>query len=428
MSKRKQSEGCRPMLRRTFLFLTGIALARVAADYFAIAQNRDSFLTLAGQLWQKSLAFLSKIQSNQTPQPLPNNPIVKSAKTNQPLRSNPIVKSPENSRAPQPSQPQIIRGSTNPIVKAPENSRAAQPSQPQIIRGSTNPIVKAPENSRAAQPSQPQIIRRTAKQAKSVQLGRKNVAGASFYLTTIDLADPEIYITIGLANNAAFANTSKATRGDEPFENMVARYRAAVVANGTFFGKDEQKSVLGNMVAAGKFLKYSRWENYGTTLGIKAGNQLEMVTARIEGKPDWSQHWFSLTCGPRLVKGGKVWLSPLSEGFKDSHVLGVGSRTAIGFPASRDKLFLVTFLDSLSLEAEAKVMQAIGCFEAMNLDGGASVGLAHQGEILLPPGRNLTNVLVVYDREYPAPTELKQSWERFQKGSRPTPDKSVFFE
>ena len=403
MSKRKQSEGCRPMLRRTFLFLTGIALARVAADYFAIAQNRDSFLTLAGQVWQKSLAFLSKIQSNQTPQPLPNNPIVKSGKTNQPLPSNPIVKSPES-------------------------SPAAQPSQPQIIRPSTNPLVKAPENSRAAQPSQPQIIRRSTKQAKPVQLGRKNVAGASFYLTTIDLADPETYITIGLANNAAFANTSKATRGDEPFENMVARYRAAVVTNGTFFGKDQQKSVLGNMVAAGKFLKYSRWENYGTTLGIKAGNQLEMVTARIEGKPDWSQHWFSLTCGPRLVKGGKVWLSPLSEGFKDSHVLGVGSRTAIGFPASRDKLFLVTFLDSLSLEAEAKVMQAIGCFEAMNLDGGASVGLAHQGQILLPPGRNLTNVLVVYDREYPAPTQLKQSWERFQKGSRPTPDKSVFFD
>ncbi|MCZ0904806.1 phosphodiester glycosidase family protein, partial [Microcoleus sp. HI-ES] len=90
------------------------------------------------------------------------------------------------------------------------------------------------------QPSQPQIIKRSAKQAKPVEVSRKTVAGASFYLTTIDLADPEIYITIGLANNAAFANTSKVTGGDEPFENMVSRYRAAVVANGTFFGKDEQ--------------------------------------------------------------------------------------------------------------------------------------------------------------------------------------------
>ena len=391
MSKRKQSEGCRPMLRRTFLFLTGIALARVLADYFAIAQNRDNFLTLAGQLWQKSLAFLSKKQSNQTPELLPNNPVVKSWKNPQILPNNPIVKSP----------------------KTPE------------ANATNSPLVQ----------SQPQIIRRSAKQAKPVQVSSQTVGGASFYLTTIDLADPEIYLTIGLANDAALANNSKVTHGDEPFENMVGRYRAAVVANGTFFGKDDQKAVLGNMVAAGKFLKYSRWENYGTTLGIKAGNQLSMITARIEGKPDWREHWFSLTCGPRLVKKGKVLLSPLSEGFKDSHVLGVGSRTAIGFPAARDKLFLVTFLDSLSLEAEAKVMLAMasrpasyGCVEAMNLDGGASVGLAHQGQILLPAGRNLTNVLVVYDRENPAPLQLKQSWERFQKGDRPSPDPSVFFD
>ncbi|MEG5057412.1 phosphodiester glycosidase family protein [Microcoleus sp. A2-C5] len=384
MSKRKQSEGCRPMLRRTFLFFMGIALARILADYFAIAQNRDNFLTVVGQLWQKSLAFFSKQQSNQTPLPLPNNPTVKLDKNPQKLPNNPIVKSP----------------------------KITQPN-------ATNyPVAQ----------SQPQIIRRSANQAKPVQVSSQTLAGASFYLTTIDLADPEIYITIGLANDATLANNSKVTHGDEPFENMVGRYRAAVVANGTFFGKDDQKAVLGNMVAAGKFLKYSRWENYGTTLGIKAGNQLEMVTARIEGKPDWSQHWFSLTCGPRLVKQGKVWLSPLSEGFKDSHVLGVGSRTAIGFPASGDKLFLVTFLDSLSLEAEAKVMRVIGCLEAMNLDGGASVGLAHQGQILLPPGRNLTNVLAVYDREYPAPLQLKQSWERFQKGDRPSPDPSVFFD
>ena len=378
MSKPKQAQGCQPMLRRTFLFLMGLALARVLADYFSVVQNRDNFLTLAGQLWQKSLAFLSNKQSNQILKILPNNPIVNSGKTNQPLPSNPIVKSLKKSPTVQESQSPIIKGS--------------------------------------------------AKAGKPVEFSNQTVADASFYLTTIDLTDPEIYITIGLANDAALANNSKVTGGDEPFENMVARYRAAVVANGTFFGKDQQKAVLGNMVAAGKFLKYSRWENYGTTLGIKVGNQLEMVTARTQGKPDWSQHWFSLTCGPRLVKEGKVWLSPLSEGFKDSHVLGVGSRTAIGFPASRDKLFLVTFLDSLSLEAEANVMRAIGCFEAMNLDGGASVGLAHQGKIVLPAGRNLTNVLVVYDKEYPAPAQLKQSWERFQKGDRPTPDKSVFFD
>lgn len=374
MSKRKQSQGCRPILRRTFLFLIGMVATEVLAQFFSIPKNRDNFFTIVGQLWQKVLALASTQQSNQNPQPLPSTPTIKTSSTHTPSVTPPA---------------------------------------------SVQPL---------ATPTKPPLVKPSPKKSLPLQVSRQTLAGVSFYQTTIDLADPEIFISIGLANNAPLANNPKVTHGDEPFEKMVARLGAAVVANGTFFGKDAQKSVLGNMVAAGRFLKYSRWENYGTTLGIKTGNQLEMITARTEGKPDWSNYWFSLTCGPRLVKQGKIWLSPLSEGFKDSHVLGVGARTAIGFPASRQELFLVTFMQSLSLEQEAKIMQAIGCVEAMNLDGGASVGLAHQRRILMSPGRNLTNVLVVYDKDYPAPKELKLSWEGFQKGERPSPDESGFFD
>jgi hypothetical protein len=64
-------------------------------------------------------------------------------------------------------------------------------------------------------------------------------------------------------------------------------------------------------------------------------------------------------------------------------------------------------------------MKAIGCIEAMNLDGGASEALAHRGKILIPAGRNLTNVLVVYDRNNPAPVALKTAWANFQNGDRP---------
>ncbi|MBR8828330.1 MAG: phosphodiester glycosidase family protein [Gomphosphaeria aponina SAG 52.96 = DSM 107014] len=270
-------------------------------------------------------------------------------------------------------------------------------------------------------PSKPETVESppTPNPGKPVEVTKKTLNGVSFYQTTIDLKDPEIFITIALANNASLANNGNISNGDESFAALVKRSKGAVVANGTFFSKDEEKRVMGNLVAGGKFLKYSRWENYGTTLGIKAGNQLEMITARQEGQPEWDQHWFSLTCGPRLLKQGKIWLAPQSEGFKDPHVLDVGGRTAIGFPASRDKLFLVTFLLALSLEQEAQLMQAIGCVEAMNLDGGASKALAHRGQILLPAGRLLTNVIVVYDTEHPAPAELKNSWQGFQQGERP---------
>jgi exopolysaccharide biosynthesis protein len=255
--------------------------------------------------------------------------------------------------------------------------------------------------------------------AQPVQVKKGKVNGISFYQTIVDLTDPKTFITIGLANNAAFANTIQKTSGDEEFNQLVARHRAAVVANGTFFAKNAQKTVMGNMVAAGRFLKYSQWENFGTTLGLRVGNQPEMVTARVDGKPQWHQHWFSLTCGPRLLRRGEIWLQPNLEGFKDPAVLGTGARTAIGFTADGKKLILVNFDTALNLQQEAQAMKAIGCYEAMNLDGGASKALAANGKILVPAGRKLTNVIAIYDGNHPAPSHLQQAWLRFQKGDRP---------
>jgi len=364
--------GKNKILRRTFLFLIGILIARQLTIFLSVAKNRANLLDLTIQLTQKLTAWLSSLKTSQAPQRLPSGSVIPKISINpQPLPSAPTSK---------------IR--KNPDV----NSNAVSPKL------------------KVASP----------KKGRPIKISRKNVAGVPLYQTTIDLTDPETMITIGLANNAPMANSSQGSNGDEAFETMVERYRGAVVVNGTFFGKDTQKWVLGNMVSEGKFVKYSQWENYGTTLGLRAGNKPEMITTRAEGKPEWNQHWFSITCGPRLLKQGKIWLAPKLEGFIDPHVLNVGARTAIGFPASGKELYLVTFLTSLSLIEEAEVMKGIGCYEAMNLDGGASTALAHNGKILIPPGRNLTNVIVVYDKNYPAPPEVKAAWQAFQKGIRPS--------
>ncbi len=254
-----------------------------------------------------------------------------------------------------------------------------------------------------------------ASQPSPLPVERITVAGGvPLYRTMVDLQDPEVFLSIGLANNATQANSSQFSAGDEAFSSLIRRYPAAALLTGTFFSKDAQKRVMGNMVAAGRFLKYSQWENYGTTLGIRADKRLEMRTARVEGKPEWDKHWFSLTCGPRLLKQGQVWISPKSEGFSDPHVLGVGARTAVGFPKSANKLVFATFLKPLSLQAEANAMKALGCYEAMNLDGGASVALAHRGKVLVEAGRRLTNLVVVYDVNHPAPQAVKEAWRRFQ--------------
>lgn len=254
--------------------------------------------------------------------------------------------------------------------------------------------------------------------AQPVQIGKSQINGIPFYQTTVDLTDPKTFITIGLAKNANFANTIQKTSGDEEFNKLVARYKATVVANGTFFAKNPQKTVMGNMIAGGKVLKYSPWENFGTTLGLRVGNKPEMITARVDGKPEWDKHWFSITCGPRLLRKGEVWLNPSIEGFKDPSVLGSSARTAIGFTQDGTKLVLVNFEINLSLQQEAEAMKAIGCYEAMNLDGGASRALASKNNILVPAGRPLTNVIVIYDGTNPAPTALQQAWLRFQKGEQ----------
>lgn len=362
--------------RRTFLFILGLVGTNLAYDYFAVAKNRTDLVNFLGEGFKKVRALLNQSESIADQTPIISTP------------------SPQPTLTPLSQQPNLPE---TPII----------PPKPQPSQVPQAPIAKA------------KPVNLTTQKGKPVLVELKSIHGISFYQTTIDLTDPEIFLEIGLANQATQANSAAKSYGDETFEKLVSRHPAAIVANGTFFSKDVQKRVLGNVVSKGRFLKYSRWENYGTTLGIKAGNQLEMVTARTEGKPEWNEHWFSLTCGPRLLKQGKIWLSPKSEGFTDPHVLDRGYRTALGFPKSQKQLILVAFLESLSLQQEAELMQAIGCYEAMNLDGGASTALAHNQDILIQPGRPLTNVIIVYDTNYPAPASLKQAWQNFQAGKRP---------
>ena len=249
--------------------------------------------------------------------------------------------------------------------------------------------------------------------AKPITVLSRTIAGTPLYLTTIDLADPETFISVGLANSATQANSNRSTRGDENFAALVRRHRAAITTSGTFFSMDAQKRVMGNLVSGGQFLKYSSSENYGTTLGIRSGNQLEMTTARIDGIPKWREHWFSLTAGPRLLRSGTVSINPRKEGFRDPAVMGSAVRSAIGFTPNR-KLLHVTFLTPVSLLREAQIMKALGCHEAMNLDGGTSLALAKGGRILRRANRNLTNVITIYDVQHPAPPGFRLSWETFQ--------------
>jgi len=101
-----------------------------------------------------------------------------------------------------------------------------------------------------------------------------------------------------------------------------------------------------------------------------------------------------LGAGPRVLMAGKPIFNPSSEGFSDPKILErAGARSAAGYTADR-LLYLIT-VKSARVRDLGGILQALGCVEGMNLDGGASSGLWYRGQYLTAPGRDISNALLV---------------------------------
>ena len=125
--------------------------------------------------------------------------------------------------------------------------------------------------------------------------------------------------------------------------------------------------------------------NSNVTLKIEPENQENVL---------WSKSYAVLEAGPYLVKEGKIIADPLKENFTHYKIKdGSFARSGIGV-TKNEKLLLVT-VNSATVKELALIMQKLGAFHAMNLDGGASSGLYVNGKYLTKPGRLLSNALVI---------------------------------
>ncbi len=97
---------------------------------------------------------------------------------------------------------------------------------------------------------------------------------------------------------------------------------------------------------------------------------------------------------PRLVQDG-VKYTQLDGGFTESRFTTMSSpRTAVG--TTRDGKLLLVSVKSAKIEQMRDLMLALGCVDAINLDGGASTAMYYNGQMLATPGRNLTSTLQVF--------------------------------
>ncbi len=220
---------------------------------------------------------------------------------------------------------------------------------------------------------------------KSIRFWQTGAAGVPVKVISVDLNDPNIKVS------AVMSRRGNGT--SEPFRQMIERANPNVAVTGTFFSLNDLQPV-GDIVIDGSLVHFG---GMGTALCITPANRAEMVTCEWGRHHDWRPYDFVVACGPRLLRDGRIVLDPHAERFRDKHMLAPNSRIAVGITRGNTLFFAMTHAP-IYLGRLARVMQALGAVEAMNLDAGTSTGFYYNGATLAKPGRKLTNMIVVYGR------------------------------
>lgn len=244
----------------------------------------------------------------------------------------------------------------------------------------------------------------TASQA--VVYRKAKVAGSYCHVVEIDLQNPEVCLKV--VRSKDLHKPKRYTT----FGSFVVQTRPLAAITGTFFDT-ATGNIICNLVQDGKLLESG---SVGHTLSLTQENTPNwLITAgKYGGGQNWKDCEFAVSSGPTLVRAGRVALNPWSEGFSDPGLFRQAARTGLG--TTKDgKLLMVSVNQGVTLGRFARMMKALGCQDALNLDGGSSTALYARGRYLSKPRRKLTNVLMVMVRaKDPIPKRLHLEGEALE--------------
>ncbi len=215
-----------------------------------------------------------------------------------------------------------------------------------------------------------------------VSFTTRNIGGISCQIVEIPMQGRAYRVDVAVAQN--FPGT------EEPFADMVTRVKPIAAINGTFFGMNNLLPI-GDIVKDGKLIHFG---GLGTAVCLTKNNDVVFVDVPMWSHMDWSRYLTVIAAGPRLVTNGNITVNPRAQGFSDPRVLSKANRVAIGLTKENEMLWVVV-KNEISLEKCAEIMVLLGCNEAMNSDGGSSQALYYKGEMKVPAGRYLTNIMYV---------------------------------
>ena len=234
---------------------------------------------------------------------------------------------------------------------------------------------------------------------ESVLLEYKKINGFTVKYVTINMNDPDVVVAPALAEG--FPNRL------EGWSSFLYRLQPDAAINGTYFCPHSCMPV-GDIAVEGNWLYTGV---VGTAMCITPGNRVVMRPGPHQQKPNWTGFRSVLCAGPRLLTDGQVTVNARAEGFRDPHVLGSASRSAIAWRSDGILIFL-TIHENISLRNLAYVCLHLGAVDAMSLDGGNSSALYADGHTVTRPGRGLSNLLVVYSS--------RKRYEQFARELVPT--------
>lgn len=113
--------------------------------------------------------------------------------------------------------------------------------------------------------------------------------------------------------------------------------------------------------------------------GFELGDKVKLDYSLV---PNWENVDHIISGGPYLLKNGEIFVDASSQ--KLNAITGKNPRTAIGY--TKENTMIIVTVDGrkegssgVTLEELAKIMSDLGCYEAINLDGGSSTVMYVKG-------------------------------------------------
>jgi len=179
----------------------------------------------------------------------------------------------------------------------------------------------------------------------------------------------------------------------------IARYSSSWGANYTPLTDNEVVAIIQNKsvtaqlpggkageaafpIPADGYLLVFRVSNSSNLLPI--GSIVRLTSAEVP--VDFAPFPQILAAGPVLVQNRQIVLNAKAEGFSDAFIRETAIRSAIGTTSSGNLLIAAVHNraggSGATLAEVAKIMQQLGCVDALNLDGGSSTSLYLGGQLL----------------------------------------------